>query len=55
MGNSEEYSSLADLVFDKNQLDSADFEIAFTATLATIVLATTSGRGVPPFVITHRL
>ena len=51
MSDSEEYSSLTDLVFEKNQLESADFEIAFTATLATIVLATTSSTDVPPFVL----
>lgn len=51
MSKSEEYSSLTELVFDKNQLESADFEIAFTATLATIVLATASGTDVPSIVL----
>lgn len=51
MSESEEYSSLSELVFDKNQLESADFEIAFTATLATIVLATASGTEVPSVVL----
>jgi len=51
MKDSAEYSSLTDLVFDKNQLESADFEIAFTATLATIVLATAYSTDVPSFVL----
>lgn len=51
MSESEEYSSLTELVFDKNQLESADFEIAFTATLATIVLVTASGTGVPSVIL----
>lgn len=51
MSDSEEHSSLTALVFDKNQLESADFEIAFTATLATIVLATASGTDVPSIVL----
>lgn len=41
MDKSEESKSLADLIFDKNTLESADFEIAFTATLATIVITST--------------
>lgn len=51
MSDSEEHSSLSGLVFDKNQLESADFEIAFTATLTTIVLATASGTDVPSIVL----
>lgn len=51
MNKSEEYSSLTELVFDKNKLESADFEIAFTATLATIVLATASSTDVPSIVL----
>ena len=51
MGESEEYSSLTELVFNKNQLESADFEIAFTATLATIVLAAASGTDIPSIVL----
>jgi len=51
MGESEEYSSLTELVFNKNQLESADFEITFTATLATIVLAAASGTNVPSIVL----
>jgi hypothetical protein len=41
MDKSEEHESLASLISDKNTLESADFEIAFTATLATIVLSST--------------
>lgn len=41
MDESEEQGSLASLIFNKNTLESADFEIAFTATLATIVLTST--------------
>lgn len=51
MSKSEEYSSLTELVFDKNRLESADFEIAFTATLATIVLATASSTDVSSIVL----
>jgi hypothetical protein len=51
MDKSEEDSSIAELVFDKNQVESADFEIAFTATLTTIVLSTASGTTVPSFVM----
>ena len=51
MSDSEEHSSLSGLVFDKDQLESADFEIAFTATLATIVLATASGTDIPSIVL----
>lgn len=43
MDDTNKHSSLVELVFDKKPLESADFEIAFTATLVTIVLATLSG------------
>lgn len=51
MSKSNEGSPLSELIFDKNQLESADFEIAFTATLTTIVLATASGTDVPSIVL----
>jgi len=51
MGEPEEYSSLTELIFDKNRLESADFEIAFTTTLATVVLASASGTNVPSIVL----
>lgn len=40
MSDDAEYDSLAELVFEKDDLSAVDFEIALTATLATIVLAT---------------
>lgn len=51
MGEPDKFDSLVDQVFDKEQLESADFEIAFTATLATAVLATLSGDNIPILVL----
>jgi hypothetical protein len=46
MSDDAEYDTLVDLIFDKDALSAADFEIAFTATLATIVLATLNAGSV---------
>jgi hypothetical protein len=46
MSDDAEYDTLVDLIFDKDALSAADFEIAFTATLATMVLATLNAGSV---------